>query len=497
MSILISLSEEQRLSRIMSNLHTDTLLIYQKGYAGELPMDIPKIITDGSNVFKIVSLFNKNIVSIGYLTNLTMLETLKKFLDDHIFSRILLFKTKTMNIENHEIFESCFKNSLMNVVLIDENQEMITYSPLKRKVEIETVGNIFQSDNFKNFHGRRLNLGGNLLHYMTIFENSVVVWQRLTNLFLDKFNITLTLDEDFDADILISVHYTEDEMKSKILSKFCEFENSNIIIPLKTIKNKYLFFKYPFNWTVWLVICMGMAYKSIVLYISEKSFDKNCHLTSSMLSCLEILLWIGLKIRRSNWLLQTIYIILTIEGFILVNLYSMYLGSFLVVDLKRTRFEIGMVGTAEEINKEYVNVGKYNLKFMSIYEYGINLMTLNTQYGYSVPKTVWNSNAELQDHFRVVEYDIRRPFPLVPVINKNSMFENAINKFVILAYSHGMFQKWFREFIVLKPQKLTANTVTDMLVLKDFKYVIYIFDLGILFAILLFLAEVLYSKFFN
>lgn len=75
---------------------------------------------------------------------------------------------------------------------------------------------------------------------------------------------------------------------------------------------------------------------------------------------------------------------LTVQGFVLVNLYSMYLGSFLVFDVKADHFEIVTLATPDVLKNEFKNANFLKFQQMNRFLYASNMLSMNTDYSYSV-----------------------------------------------------------------------------------------------------------------
>lgn len=307
----------------------------------------------------------------------------------------------------------------------------------------------------------------------------------------NKFNVKLVYPSE-DPDILISLHYTDDIIRAGSISNFHEYENLDLIIPVKNCISRYLYFALPFNWKVWIMVCVGIIYNSLMLNFSLKFIVDDYDFPKHMLECLQLTLWQSMNIRKKHWALSSIYIILMMEGFVLVNLYSMYLGSFLVVDVKEQNFEIAIVANAEVVNREFTNIDMITFKHMSSFEYVVNMVEMNMDYGYAVNKMLWATNSVLRENFKIIRKEVRKPLPLMAVLKKDFRFKEAVNHFLLMEYSHGIYKKWISEFIKLYPPASKDLTSSNYLVLNDFKIVRNMFYFGMGLAFIIFIGELFY-----
>lgn len=99
-------------------------------------------------------------MSVIFLENIEILKTVNEHLNENMYSKVLIIKST--EIDEHSIFEHCFRNGLLNVVIL-EYQEFTTYLPFTNDLKAQRVdmSNIFEND-FKNFHGLHIKLGGNM-----------------------------------------------------------------------------------------------------------------------------------------------------------------------------------------------------------------------------------------------------------------------------------------------------------------------------------------------
>lgn len=461
---------------------SDTLLYFGNNYIENLKPDVPRVLTNKSMDLK---LNNKEIISIVFLENIEMLETFSEYLQDNMYSKVLILKST--NIANEEIFEKCFEKGLLNVVLIDSTNSITTYLPFSDDLKIHEVdpSNIFNND-FLNLHGFKITFGGTLFNYMFSFANAQTVLIHVIDVLEKKFNIKIVTAQQKDPDILLGLHYKDEQIQAGKISNFYEFENLDVMIPVKSTMNRYLYLVQPFNWKVWIVISLGVIYHSTLLKILVKGLD----FPSSFLECLQLTLWQSAKIPRTHWLVSSVYIILMIEGFILVNLYSMYLGSFLVVDIKEQDFEIAIVANAEVVRNEFNKVENIRFKHMGAFDYGFNLLQMNMEFGYAVNKMLWETNSIVRENFRKIKWEIRKPLPIMAVMRKDFRLEHIINHFLLMEYSHGVYKKWLRDFITLRQVEDAETKSSVYLVFSDFRVVTNLFYIGMGLATIIFIMEV-------
>lgn len=484
-------SEHYNIDDVLKSQPFDTLLLFGNGFDQNLPMEIPRILTNRSESKNFGSKYNKNVVSVVNFENLDMLETFSEFLGDNMYSKVLILSAS--KVTKTEIFEKCFKVRLLNVVILEISQKPTTYLPFTEDLKTQKVelSNVF-NNYFQDFNGFKVKLGGSLFKYMMSFANAESVFKEVLHTVETKYNFKLLYPFD-DPDIYLSLHYTENVVRAGEFSSFFEYENIDIIIPIKNSVARYLYFVKPFNWKVWLTVCVGLIYNSLVLNFSMKYFDRAQEFSTSFLECLQMILWQGMNVKKHHWTLITIYLVMMIEGFVLVNLYLIYLGSFLVVDVKAQDFEICTVAKPEVLAREFNDVGMIKFKLMEPFEYGMKLLMLNMDYGYMVNKLVW-SNSVLRRYFKIIRKEIRRPLPIRAVYKKNFMLRDTVNHFLLMEYSHGIYQKWLNGFIEIKPPETLDWKSGDFLVLNDFKIVLSLFFFGMGLASVIFAVELIHVK---
>lgn len=487
-------SGSHKIEEVLRIISVDTLFLYGSGFDDwTIPAKTPRIITNESVSQELRNTFNKNIASVINLENLEMLETLSEYLEENMYSKVLIAKKSKM--DDAEIFKRCFEVGLLNVVIFDSSQELTTYLPFAANQEPQSVNlsNVFTND-FKNFHGLRIKLGGTIFQYLKPLANAASAFQKASSAFENKYNIKLVYPYE-DPDVFIYLRYKKEILEAGQISSFFEYENLDIVIPIKNSIDRYLYLVQPFNWKVWVAVIVGLIYNSVVLNISVKYFVKDHDFPTSLLECLQMTLWQSVNIKKHHWILSSIYVVLLIEGFLLVNLYSMYLGSFLVVDIKAQDFEIAIITKADVIQTEFNDVSMFKFKHMSIFEYAANLLVLNMDYGYVVNKRAWETNSALRENFKIVKKEIRKPMPRMAVFKKDFRLKDLVNHFFLMEYSHGIVNKWIKEFIELKPSE--ALKPSAFLVLNDFKIVVNLFYYGMGFATVIFIGELVFVNTFK
>lgn len=488
----------QILQEILSRHSPETVLVYSEHDIEDFSVNSPQIVTNGANVLELNSVYNADVFSVVFLSNLTMLVMLSRFLCSNMFSKVLVIKEIIM--ENNLIFQQCAGHNLFNVALIEDNGEITTYTPFKEPLEISEVtsSRVFETNDFRNFHGMQSTLGGKLFGYVRAFEKCMQSVQNFIEDFRDFYNVTLVISDSMSQDVTYSMEYTEEQLDQGKLQYF-QFQNLIVIVPANIHVNRHLYFLYPFNWKIWVVLAVGIIYKSVIVSVAVGLISGHFDFSKACLQCLKLLLWQDSMIVRKHNIINLIYILLTVEGFVLVNLYSMYLGSFLITNVKQTSYEIAFTSLSEKALREMFEDGnQIRLKEMSVFEYAFNLLSMNPKYGYIVDFLSWTNNDVLQANFRKLKTETRKPIPLAGLMKKNYFLEHALNDFFLTEYSYGLFQKKMQNCARMElGTRALEGPDNQHFILKDFVLVIDLALFGLGLASIICLCEVIYGKIIN
>lgn len=164
-------------------------------------------------------------------------------------------------------------------------------------------------------------------------------------------------------------------------------------------------------------------------------------------------------------------------GFTAVNVYSLYLGSFMISFIKISDFEI--VGA-----KSYMNISSntYQVTYITFLEYLRNFLELNKNCGYLIFDFMWRFNPVLKDTFHLAKSGITNAVFSAAYVEKKSPHWTNLYNFYLQAHEHGFIDQWTKN--IFKVGNGTRSLSLRILT-RDYLSLILKFYCGGLFVSLL------------
>lgn len=376
--------------------------------------------------------------------------------------------------------------------MIEKTNEFFAFSPFidRPNIIIQNVSESYTKsfDAPQNYHGFKIYFGGSTMEIAVVLFKSFM--EESIKYMKDRFNLIEILDLDSpDLIYVISVHYTCNESDPRKSTDYFEYDQFNIIVPKHTLIDKFLYFVLPFNPNVWLIISFYIVFGSVILTIVGRMFTENNDFIGNVLQCLRMTLAQTMSWKTFHPISSLIYMIMIVSGFVLVNLYSLYLGIFLITDVRSNDFKVA-VSIGDDFFASDVKMRGMQFVKQDSFTYAMNLITLNTEYGYIVNTYLWKNQA-LKENFSIMGNDMGwLSLPILGMLKKNSIFEKLANDFVINAYSSGLFRKWIEQSLHIENTKTSEIERDDFLNLYDLQLSLYFYMFGMLLSCVSFLVEI-------
>lgn len=268
-----------------------------------------------------------------FLENLKQIRSLEVYLDDIVSSKIILVMRNT-SINQTDVFTECWSINLLNVVLVIEKTiEFFTFSPFidSPNIVIQKLSSPYDAPS-QNYHGHEISVGGSTLIIAEILFKDFL--HEEINYMKNRFNLTQNYLPNDD-----SVEHNESFPRKS--TSYFEYEDFKAIVP-RTLIDKSMYFLLPFNPNVWLTICFYIVFGSVILTIVDRVLTKDHDFIGNFMESLRLTLSQVTALKLKSPIASFIYMIMIVNGFVLATLYCLYLGTFLITDIRSNDFEIAI-----------------------------------------------------------------------------------------------------------------------------------------------------------
>lgn len=412
-----------------------------------------------------------------------------------------LSSDKVLVISNNsqpEMFLKFKKLQLRNVVLYNGSLRTFqTCNPFTSEVFEIARENIFKNNGPLNFEGSALSVDMD-------YHQSFCDWEfcEILRIFAVKYNFTVTFKASEMPDFYI---LPEDEFESWMKTKYFEYYYVTITIPIVKNSQKSEDFILPFSTGLWRALVGTIFYFGIALAIAAKMECQRFDLTHGMLQALGALLGKTMEFHSKKTLVSLMFLAIVTFGFMISTIYTLFIGSFLILDQKETDFEIICSDEMMRfLRKDYPFIeSNFRFHIVSTETYFKMVGALNTNFGYCMYSDMWKSDFGFQGALGVNLYRLLDEWkagylPYYGAIKDNVIFREEFDKFFVKMYYYGFKDKfgrvsmgaYFRKLKELHVQLMDSNI---MLVLEDFKYPLKLYLGGMLVAGLIFLYEICFK----
>lgn len=446
----------------------------------------PKIIVNNITSTKALRFtMNSDILTVIFLQETEFLDRFTKNFDANLDSKVLMvLSSHYMSLQT--IAEKCWNHGIMMVSFFDEQtEELYSYKVSNKDV---TVIKIEKPELFRkpDIQGFPLSAGGEIFQHFAVDDMSS---SDIVEALKSSYNIKFKLENN--PNYFLQLQPTS---KEENVTPFLVVCVKNIVILPKNLSiEKYLYFVKPFTPFVWFLICLGIFYNSIILTsVNHKTFSTNW---LNNFGCVIAQSFTILKSDSRFYILNGLMIMF---GLIVANLYSLYLGAFMVTTIKESEFQVISPEPVRDLYglKSFENIFSI-VEFVDVMEFCSKLLALDSRFGFHITEGVWDSNLVLQDNFMIDE-KLSRESPVYCFVKKHSAFRRELEEFLFRANSFGLMMKWLKEGFFI-PSTLyreigrnkNVNTKHTMSSVDDFKLLFYELFFGTGVALIVFFVEII------
>lgn len=282
-----------------------------------------------------------------------------------------------------------------------------------------------------------------------------------------------------------------------------DYYSSGFIVPnlVETDKSKY--FILPFDPSLWIVILAGIFYFaticSTVSYISNGSRNFVSHIVSSfsVTICAR-----GLGVTNSH-MINGIHLLMIWYGIILTNLYSGYLGSYILAPMRKSVDTIiyneGFKAIMETHHSDIFH-SRFKVVGCPLDFYRDHISNANMTFGYFVNSVFWDNNfrsgkgATLK-LFRKLGKFVKTNIVRSIIIRRGSIYTSYFEKMYLELWSHG-FMKKFETYgdVINFPVNVNDSGGATSFNVDEITPIIKMLGLGLGCGVMMFLVELFFHK---
>lgn len=264
-----------------------------------------------------------------------------------------------------------------------------------------------------------------------------------------------------------------------------------VMIPIGKEISRHLYVIRPLDWRLWTLLLFSVIYISFVLNTFDRILQDNRRLQhgrfgEAISSSIAFLAHIPLTYRMASahWKrIIGVYIPLMVLGFIISNLYTTLLASFMTTtffeDDLTTISDLISAGIPMMIKKHdatrTLQIFKIEkdiqslMKVVGSEEFNDHCNRFNQSFAYLMPSDKWNFLSRQQKHlyrpiFRFSKKCISKNLPVSFLMEYDSHLGKSLNNFILKVMASGLNQYWierdFEELIKLGEMRRFYNSPT-------------------------------------
>lgn len=231
---------------------------------------------------------------------------------------------------------------------------------------------------------------------------------------------------------------------------FYEYNHIKIIQPNNPSLQKEFYMFMPFHWKVWVLVFGSIFYLTAVVKLVsylENVSSSRAGWSKSFLIVIQTLSSAGATFRRTRTVTNFIYFLIIFYAFMLSIMYSAFLGSCLLSDIRKLPILCPSIFFDSDNRDEYA----LKFKLVSMKEFAESVAKMEPSYGFCVTPPFIDLTKKHVDHkfYRMhtsITMDLWTPIHFFK--EKDPMLADSYGRFLGHIYSSGLVNHWrFRQFL--------------------------------------------------
>lgn len=277
-------TNNESLNQILERIEFQTLILF--GNKDVLPTLTPKIIINKASGAPVSfgTKFNGDSLSVVYLSSVSFLSKLKKYLEDNINSKVVIV-FNSRKIKPKKIARDCWRYKIVNVIMLDQSNQIMSYIFAQGEPSIVRVNRseIFQTNIYKTIERAPIFYYGVVLSDM-MKSVPIDLYAKFFEAYTDKFKIDCVTVENpkIYHDVIIGGQVKT----NKKLIVFHNLNSLGIIIPKAKSIPMNLYFLKPYTKPIWILFTLGIFVNALVLIAIAKFRRQAMDYSKCFLICL-------------------------------------------------------------------------------------------------------------------------------------------------------------------------------------------------------------------
>lgn len=444
------------------------------------------------------------------------------------------------NILNYARFNKiqiCFSG-----IEIDTNLIELLYGKKFSNIEILSYGKTFNYKVFKPFKIIASNTSSNLRNVEKTTLNIGFIESSIRSIvfptpgkfggyffwilkgFCDYINATMEIHQkSFQNYMDLTDQLYEDKLdfitemsmfvNMESISDIIEIIQYTTMVPYPKPIDRSLYILEPFTWEVWILLLFSIFYLglSLALVFGKRDFLECVSMALKGLLAQSI----SQKPKQNQSIFKINILGITVLGFCFTIFYITFLGSFLTsppynkpLDTWESVFQSNLkIGIIDKEYREFLNFNKNDPKLdyykpLKYIDFVKRRLNFNNDIGYTVSTDSWEYFFQpAQEFFRVKKFILSKeaiaPSMIFLNMQSNSIFKNEFNKYLHRIRDVGLYKFWCKNSFIENLQSKNISRIREespvrVLTLEYFDYVFIGIFFGYIFALVIFLVEIIY-----
>lgn len=431
-----------------------TIVILSNGSNFENKMEFPIVLlhasllesNDSHDYFR---LLNQKMLFVIELYDISILYKLLNIIPRIFDIQLLLLST----LDPIQVLNECNKLNYENVKFWNTmDDKFYIYQPYyypTKLIEL-TSEDLFSKVYFKDYNYRILTVSVSLMSEIGECVGSAFNCFFL-GIFGEKYKVRYiykyykdTQDPDISVEFIIPKGYA-------FIYPIDSFETT-AIVPIVPENNLSKMYSLPFQKDLWAAIGLFVVYFGLVLTLISYLYNKKLDVISSFIKSVSFMLQSGVNINSNKSIISLIYIFIMAFTICITTIYSVFLGNFFTVPIKKSNYTILYnkdVGSGLKISNKDLFEGPYTLLPAEDEVVTTFYRQLNTSMGYIINKHQWRRDFYFQKKMKNHLFKPLTPWRsansyVAPMVPTNSFIRRNMDMFFLRYYSVGLNDKMFQ-----------------------------------------------------
>ncbi|KAL5279013.1 hypothetical protein ACFFRR_003558 [Megaselia abdita] len=277
-----------------------------------------------------------------------------------------------------------------------------------------------------------------------------------------------------------------------------------VMMPIMSKKDRYKDLLMPVDALIQICSTLVMVFFAIFSTMSRKLYSGSTDFIGAVLIGFKLV--VGQSVLKDKrCLFRLLYLLISLYGIMICNLYSANMSKFLVMPEDDTSCTTLCTTKGIEFLGEIGIAGNFKLEATEAGNLFLKIGSLNLENGYCVKTSDWTKRLHFQHDLKKNMFKLAIPWiegfkdHTLSIMNPDSEYAEILNTFILDVYSTGLVNKWAKDMSIKKfaIKFREIQNLPQIVLFDDLRMLFVYFGFGAVTGVLSFFLEVVVNRVFK